>query len=99
MRVGFYTEAGESELFDNEMFFFLVLLFMNERTFCASARLDRNPSKVAGLLDRRGRCSKPDFLQSQPDARGAALCLFVLYMYITISETYSRISGNYLLAG
>lgn len=32
MRVGFYTEAGESELFYNEMFFFLVLLFMSERT-------------------------------------------------------------------
>lgn len=32
MRVGFYTEAGQSELFDNEMFFLLVLLFMNERT-------------------------------------------------------------------
>lgn len=32
MRVDFYTEAGEIELFDNEMFFFFVLLFMNERT-------------------------------------------------------------------
>lgn len=30
MRVDFYTEAGESELFYNEIFFFLVLLFMNE---------------------------------------------------------------------
>lgn len=52
MRVGFNTEAGESELFYNEIFFFLALLSMNERTFCASLRLDRNPSKVAGLLDR-----------------------------------------------
>lgn len=32
MRVDFNTEAGEIELFDNEMFFFFVLLFMNERT-------------------------------------------------------------------
>lgn len=48
MRVGFNTEAGESGLFYNEMFFFLVLLFMNERTnLCASSRLDRNPSKLA----------------------------------------------------
>lgn len=31
MRVGFYTEAGESELFDNEMFF-LPRLALYERT-------------------------------------------------------------------
>lgn len=45
MRVGLNTEAGESELFYNEMFFFLVLLFMNERTFVRRHGLTEIPIK------------------------------------------------------